>query len=231
MAASLAKRYKLRPQGEYKIFQKEGTMGKKDPRVDSYIAKSADFAKPILNHLRELLHKNCSSVEETMKWSFPHFTYKGPGDRTPKILCSMASFKQHCAFGFWYANNTTTNQQAAPAMGQYGRIASLEDLPSDKTLVKQIKEAVKVHDAGVKPRVAAKPAEQKALEIPDYLTAALKKNKEALATFKQFNYTNKKEYVDWITGAKTEETCKKRLATAVDWMSEGKVRHWKYQKK
>lgn len=206
-------------------------MGTKDPRVDAYIAKSADFAKPILNHLRALLHKNCPSVEETMKWSFPHFTYKGPADRTPKILCSMASFKQHCAFGFWYTSNASTNQQAAPAMGQYGRIASLADLPGEKTLVKQIKEAVRVHDAGVKPRVAARPAEKKTFEIPDYLTAALKKNKKALQTFQQFNTTNKKEYVDWITEAKTEETSKKRLATAVEWMSEGKVRHWKYQKK
>ena len=206
-------------------------MGTKDARVDAYIAKSADFAKPILTHLRKLIHDNCPSVEETMKWSFPHFTYKAKADRSPRILCSMASFKQHCAFGFWYAamsDSTSREAQTGPAMGQYGRIASLADLPKDKVLVQQIKEAIKVHDGGVKPRASARPAEKKELEIPDYLTAALKKNKKALATFEQFNYSNKKEYVEWITDAKTDETRKKRLDTAIEWMSEGKVRNWKY---
>jgi uncharacterized protein YdeI (YjbR/CyaY-like superfamily) len=205
-------------------------MGTKDPRVDAYIARSADFAKPILTHLRKLIHDNCPSIEETMKWSFPHFTYKGPADRSPRILCSMASFKQHCAFGFWYADNMSSNQQAAPAMGQYGRITRLADLPKDKALVNQIKGAIKVHDSGVKPRSAAKPAEKKELAISDYLTAALKKNKKALAAFEHFTYSNKKEYVEWITEAKTEETRKKRLKTAIEWMSEGKVRNWKYIK-
>lgn len=205
-------------------------MGKKDPRVDAYIAKSADFARPILTHLRKLIHDNCPPVEETMKWSFPHFTYKGPADRSPRILCMMASFKQHCAFGFWYRANMIENQQAAPAMGQYGRITSLADLPKDKVLVQQIKEAIKVHDGGVKLRASARPSEKKDLEVPDYLTAALKKNKKALATFERFNYSNKKEYVEWITEAKTDETRKKRLDTAMEWMSEGKVRNWKYIK-
>ena len=205
-------------------------MGKKDPRVDAYIAKSADFAKPILIHLRDLIHDNCPSVEETIKWNFPHFTYKGPADRSPRVLCMMASFKQHCAFGFWYSDNSSSNQQAAPAMGQYGRITSLADLPKDKILVKQIKDAIRARDAGLKPRIATRPAEKKELEIPDYLTAALKKNKKALATFNKFSYTNKKEYVEWITEAKTDATRKNRLDTAIEWMSQGKVHNWKYIK-
>lgn len=205
-------------------------MGTKDPRVDAYIAKSADFAKPILAHLRKLIHENCPSVEETIKWSFPHFTYKGPADRSPRVLCSMASFKQHCAFGFWYAANMTGVQQAAPAMGQFGRITSLADLPKDNVLVRQIREAIKLHDGGVKPRASSKSPGKKELEVPDYLTAALKKNKKALSTFEQFSYSNKKEYVEWITEAKTEETRKKRLETAIEWMSEGKARNWKYAK-
>lgn len=209
-------------------------MSTKDPRVDAYIAKSADFAKPILTHLRKLIHDTCPSVEETMKWSFPHFTYKAPADRSPRILCSMASFKQHCAFGFWYSeigDSATREAQTGPAMGQYGRITKLADLPTDKVLVKQIKDAIKVHDIGVKPRTSSKPTAKKELEIPDYFSAALKKNKKALATFDQFSYTNKKEYVDWITEAKTEETRKKRLETAIEWLSEGKTRNWKYMRK
>jgi uncharacterized protein YdeI (YjbR/CyaY-like superfamily) len=209
-------------------------MSTKDPRVDAYIAKSADFAKPILTHLRKLIHDTCPSVEETMKWSFPHFTYKAPADRNPRILCSMASFKQHCAFGFWYAeigDSATREAQTGPAMGQYGRITKLADLPPDKALAKQIKDAIKVHDVGVKPRTSSKPTGKKELEIPDYFSAALKKNKKALATFDQFSYTNKKEYVDWITEAKTEETRKKRLEMAIEWLSEGKTRNWKYMRK
>lgn len=206
---------------------------KLDPRVDAYIAKAAGFAKPILTHLTKLIHNTCPTVEETMKWSFPHFTYKGPGEREPRILCSMASFKQHCAFGFWYTGGGTITGQPKPAegMGQYGKITNLADLPKDKELIRQIKEAVKLHDSGIKPAARPRPTEKKELEIPDYFTAALKKNKKALATFQQFSYSNKKEYVDWVTEAKTEETRKSRLETAVEWMSEGKVRNWKYVKK
>jgi len=207
-------------------------MGRKDPRVDAYIAKSADFAKPILTHLRKLIHENCPSVEETLKWSFPHFTYKSPDDRSSRILCSMASFKQHCAFGFWYLQGTDSDREAptGSAMGQYGRITSLSDLPKDKVLSQHIKDAVKAHDSGVKPRQTPRSTEKKVLKIPDFLTTALKKNKKAKETFNQFNYSNKKEYVEWITEAKTDETRKKRLDTAIEWMSEGKPRMWKYMK-
>jgi uncharacterized protein YdeI (YjbR/CyaY-like superfamily) len=208
-------------------------MGTKDSRVDAYIAKSAEFAKPILTHLREMIHKTCPTVEETMKWSFPHFMYKGIADRIPRVLCSMASFKQHCAFGFWYAamNDASRASETGPAMGQYGRITAIGDLPKDKVLAQQIKDAVKVHDAGVKPRTVARSTEKRDLEIPDYFTSALKKNKKAKATFDQFSYSNKKEYVVWVEEAKTEETRKKRLETAIEWMAEGKSRNWKYIKK
>ena len=209
-------------------------MGTRDPRVDAYIAKSADFAKPILSHLRELIHDKCPTVEETMKWSFPHFMYTSAADRKSRALCSMASFKQHCAFGFWYAGGWVMSDETKPSsegMGQFGKITSLADLPKDKALIKQIKDAIKLHDSGIKPAARTRSTEKKELEIPDDLAAALKKNKKALATFEQFSYTNKKDYLDWITEAKTDETRKKRLETAVEWMSEGKSRHWKYEKK
>ena len=208
-------------------------MGTKDPRVDAYIAKSADFAKPILTHLRSLIHATCPSVEETLKWSFPHFMYKSPGEKNARVLCSMASFKQHCAFGFWYTGGGMMSGETSSSegMGQYGKITKLTDLPSNKSLTKQIKDAVKLHDSGIKPALRPRATEKKELVVPAYLTAALKKNKKALATFDQFNYSNKKEYVEWITEAKTEETRKTRLQTAIEWMSEGKARNWKYAKK
>ena len=155
-------------------------MGKKDKGVDQYIAKSQDFAKPILKHIRELIHKGCPDVEEKMKWSFPTFNYKG------SILCNMAAFKQHATFGFWKATLLRSNgvmpQADESAMGQFGRITKLSDLPSDKTILKIVREAVKLEDAEVKvPK--KKKAEKKRLAIPDYFTKALAKNKKAKKTF------------------------------------------------
>jgi uncharacterized protein YdeI (YjbR/CyaY-like superfamily) len=203
-------------------------MGKRDKRVDEYIAKSQDFAKPILNHLRELAHKACPDVEETMKWSFPHFDYKG-------IMASMAGFKQHCVFGFWKASLMKDPEKIiAPtgdtSMGQFGKIKSMNDLPPDKVLLAYIKEAAKLNADGIK--VAKKPVakEKKELVVPDYLAAALKKNKAAQKTFENFPPSKKKDYVEWVTEAKTEVTREKRLATAIEWMAEGKSRNWKYEK-
>src|SRR5918993_4979802 len=136
-----------------------------DPRVDAYIEKSADFAKPILHHLRKLVHKACPDITETMKWSFPHFDYKG-------TVCSMASFKQHCAFGFW--KQSLLEQDAFPAektaMGSFGRIASVKDLPSEKVMIGLIHQAVELNEKGVK--VAKKPVEKKELVMPDDVTKA-----------------------------------------------------------
>ncbi|MGZ3882804.1 MAG: YdeI/OmpD-associated family protein [Bacteroidia bacterium] len=205
-------------------------MASKDKRIDAYIAKSADFAKPILTHFRALVHKACPDVEETMKWSFPHFDYKGA------MLCSTAAFKQHMAINFWKASlmsdakKLMDTAKSEVAMGHLGRITSMKDLPKDAVLIKYIKEGMKLNDAGIKtPR--KKPAAKQELEIPAYFMTAVKKNKKALATFEAFSNSNKKEYVTWITEAKTEETRQSRLATAVEWMSEGKIRNWKYLKK
>jgi len=206
-------------------------MGKKDARIDAYIAKSADFAKPILTHLRELIHTACPDVEETWKWSFPHFMYKGA------ILCSMASFKEHCAFGFWKAaliediDNVLEVQERA-AMGNLGKIAALKDLPKDNVLKKYIKAAMKLNDAGVKLPSISKPTarETKQLKTPPYFIKELKKNKTAEKVFNEFTPGKKKEYIEWFEDAKTEITRNKRMAQAIAWIAEGKTRNWKYQK-
>jgi len=200
-----------------------------DKRIDAYIAKSNDFAKPILKHIRALVHKACPGAEETMKWSFPHFDYKG-------VFCSMAAFKEHCAFNFWKSKLMKdphgileTNERTA--MGSFGRITSLKDLPDDKIFLAYLKEAVRLNDEGAK--LPPKPVSKmkKELDVPGYFTKELNKNKEAKKVFGEFSYSQKKEYVNWITEAKTEETRNSRLITAVEWISEGKQRNWKYQKK
>jgi uncharacterized protein YdeI (YjbR/CyaY-like superfamily) len=200
-------------------------MGKRDKRIDNYIMKSADFAVPILNHLRELIHAACPEVEETMKWSFPHFDYKG-------VMCSMASFKQHCAFGFWKASlmkdkTLVENAKSETAMGHLGRITSLKDLPSDRKMMTYIKEAMKLNEAGVKvekPRMV-----KKEISVPDYFAKALSKNKKAGKVFNDFSPSHRREYLEWITEAKTEATREKRMTTTLEWLEEGKARNWKYQ--
>ncbi|MDZ4724162.1 MAG: YdeI/OmpD-associated family protein [candidate division Zixibacteria bacterium] len=204
-------------------------MGKKDARVDAYIAKSADFAKPILVHLRETVHHACPAVEETMKWSFPHFEYKG-------VLCSMASFKAHASFGFWKGSLLGEKEGMVvkaddTSMGHLGRITKIADLPNKKTMTQLIKDAMKLNDDGVKvpktPRVTATTP----LEIPDYFIKALRRNKEAQKAFGAFSPSHKKEYIEWIVEAKSDATREKRIEQALEWMSEGKSRNWKYVRK
>ena len=198
-------------------------MGTTDPRIDAYIAKSAPFAQPILKHLRSLVHAHCADCTKTVKWSMPHFDYKGG------IFANMAAFKAHCAFGFWMGELLKVDRKNEKAMGDFGRIASLDDLPPDKEIARLIKAAMKLHDSGAKLPSREKTAEKKALDIPAAFMTALKKNKKALVTFEGFPASKKKEYVQWFTEAKTEATREKRLAQAIEWMAEGKSRNWKYQ--
>lgn len=204
-------------------------MGKTDPRVDAYVDKAADFARPILSHLRQLVHSGCPDVEETIKWGFPHFEHKG-------MLCSMAAFKQHCAFGFWKASLLAEKHPELagaedPAMGQLGRITAISDLPDEETLLQYVRDAAALNEQGVKVPGRSKPKPKRELEVPADLLEALRTNPRALATFEGFSYSHKKEYVEWLTEAKSEETRKRRLETAVEWMAEGKVRNWKYVRK
>ena len=197
-------------------------MGKRDPRVDAYISKAADFAKPILNQLREAVHASCPDVEEDMKWSFPHFMYKG-------MLCSMASFKEHAAFNFWKGSLIFDDEaRSSEAMGQLGRLTKLSDLPSKKALAGHLKKAMALNEQGVKVVRAPKRAAPKAVRVPEDLAVALKKNKKAHATFAGFSPSHKREYIEWITEAKTAGTRARRLERAVAWMGEGKSRNWKY---
>ncbi|MEJ7678389.1 MAG: YdeI/OmpD-associated family protein [Segetibacter sp.] len=204
-------------------------MPAQDPRLDDYISKSADFAKPVLTYLRDIVHKACPAVNETMKWSFPNFEYAGG------ILCSMAAFKQHCTFGFWLASLMTDPDKLLAvgektSMGHFGQIKSVADLPSEEVLVKYIKEAMALNEKGAKIQRKEKAAATKEVEIPPYFLDALKENKAAFTAFEKFSPSHKKEYLEWITEAKTEATRNKRIATALEWLEEGKSRNWKYSK-
>ncbi|HEY1108779.1 MAG TPA: YdeI/OmpD-associated family protein [Opitutaceae bacterium] len=200
----------------------------RDPRIDTYIAEAEPFARPILKHLRALVHEACPGVEETLKWSAPSFVYAG------KILAGMASFKAHAAFGFWHPEmrSRVETKGAEAAMGSFGRITAISDLPGRATLLRLIKDAAKLNEgtearpkgAAAKPR---KPA--KALAVPTDLAAALKGNAAAAKVFAAFPPSGRNEYVEWITEAKRPATRQQRLATTVQWLAEGKSRNWKYQ--
>ena len=202
-------------------------MGTRDKRIDAYIARSAEFAKPVLAHLRELVHQACPGVQETIKWGFPHFDYHG-------ILCSMAAFKKHCTFGFWKAKLMTGySKELQPvgktAMGNLGRITRLQDLPSDARLRKHIKEATRLNKSGTRmERIPA--AEKKLLTVPAFFKRELNKNPKAKATFDAFSYSHRKDYVEWVAEAKTETTRKKRMATSMEWLAAGKRHNWKYDR-
>jgi hypothetical protein len=194
-----------------------------DPRVDAYIAASPAFAQPILAHLRALVHAACPEVEETLKWSAPHFLHKG-------MMCHMAAFKAHCAFGFWKGALLFPDMDEKESMGHLGRIAALKDLPSKKVLTGYIKQAMKLNDDGVKTPARAAPKVARPLAVPDYFSAALKKSKPALAAFDAGSTSFKREYVDWLEEAKTEPTRLRRMEQAIEWLAEGKARNWKYEK-
>jgi uncharacterized protein YdeI (YjbR/CyaY-like superfamily) len=203
-----------------------------DPRVDVYIAKAKPFAQPVLAHLRELVHKACPGAVETMKWSRPFFEYKGA------ILANMSAFKEHCSFGFWGLEISAVLREAKvlqpDAMGSLGRITRLEDLPANKQMLSLLRQAAAFIDSGqytspiaARQRVVKAPVA--AAKAPPAFTKALKANKKASAAFAAFSPSCKREYVEWIADAKRDETRDKRIATAIEWISEGKQRNWKYQ--
>jgi len=193
---------------------------KRDPRIDAYIAKAAPFAKPIIAQVRDVVHEACPEIAETLKWGHPSFDHHG-------IVCGVAAFKAHCVLSFWKA------ALLGDAELLQRQVKSVDELPGRRDFVRLVKQAAKLNEDGVKmpeePR--KRPSDARTLEVPDVLTNALRRNKKAQATFEAFSYSNKKEYVDWITEAKSDDTRQTRLAQAIEWMSEGKTRNWKYTKK
>ena len=195
----------------------------RDERVDAYIERQAEFAKPILTKLRAMVHAACPDCDETLKWSMPSFIYKG------SILAGMAAFKAHATFGFWQAKLVVGQTgREREAMGSFGRLTRVEDLPDDATMAALIRKAMTLVDRGEKaPRPVKQP--KPTLETPPDLLEALAANEAARATFDDFPPSARRDYLDWLADAKRPETRAKRLAQAVEWMAEGKRRHWKYE--
>ncbi len=201
-------------------------MAGEDPRVDAYIASAAPFARPVLRHMRKLVHQGCPEVKETIKWSMPHFEHHG-------IMFGMAAFKEHCSIGFWKGELIIGERAGSDGgMGHFGRVTSVKDLPSDQQFIEYVRQAAELNKQGIKKPADLKPkSARRELTIPEYFRVALCKNKKAAATFEGFSYTNKMEYLEWITEAKREGTRSRRLQTAIAWLAEGKPRNWKYMQR
>ncbi len=198
-------------------------MASVDPRIDAKIDGAAPFAQPILRHLRMLVHDSVPDVEETLKWGMPHFQYKG------KILCHMASFKAHVAFGFWHHVEILGTARDGEAMGSFGRITKLSDLPDDKKIVAYLLEAVRLRDIDAPVAAYANKSEKPELPLPDDLAQMLGKAKGAMSNWDKFPPSHRREYIEWVTDAKRDETRAKRISQTVDWVVEGKDRNWKYR--
>ena len=196
-------------------------MARKDRRVDEYIKKAAPFARSILKHFRRVVHRAGPEIHETIRWNSPHFDHNG-------TLCFMAAFKNHCAFGFWKSRLVFgPKSESKGAMGQFGRVTSIEELPADKVIQRYVRKAAEINQSRAK--IPAKRASKpKKLTVPADLKAALQKNAKAGKTFENFSYSHKKEYVEWISGAKRDETRQRRLKTAIQWLAQGKPHNWRY---
>jgi hypothetical protein len=200
-------------------------MTRRDPRIDAYIEKAPDYARPILRHLRAVVHAGCPQVEETLKWRMPSFEHEG-------LLCGMAAFKAHCTFGFWKHRLVVDSggERWKEAMGSFGRITRKSDLPPKAELLRMVRAAVKLNEAGVRvPR--NKRGHRAPASMPPALKAALARNKRARGHFESFSPSHRREYMEWIGEAKTEATREKRLEQALEWLGQGKHRHWKYEKR
>lgn len=193
----------------------------RDPRIDAYIDKAGDFAQPVLRHFRELVHATIDGAGEAVKWGMPHFTHNG------KNLAGMAAFKRHCAVIVHGAGR----QGADEGMGSYGKIACIEEMPDDAELAAKLVEArERIDAAGSAVKRSPKRQPKPDLSVPRDFAAALRHDPRARATFDGFSPSQRREYVEWVSGAKQDSTRAKRLATSIEWLAEGKRRNWKYER-
>lgn len=198
-------------------------MGNRSKEIDAYVKKSPDWAQPILVYIRDVVHETCPDVEEAMKWSSPTFIHHG-------IMCGMVAFKNYAALHFWKNELVVpgTKDAAGGPTRQLGKLTTVDDLPPKKILQGYIMKAMQLNEQGVKtPKAPAK--KKKALAMPDYFAAAIKKNKKALAVYEQFSPSHQREYIEWVVDAKGDDTRERRVKQAVEWMAEGKSRNWKYR--
>lgn len=191
----------------------------REPRIDAYIAKARPFARPILEKIRERIHAVMPEVEEAMKWSHPTYCKDG------KIVLGTAAFKEHAAVNFWRGQELGLDTRDG-AMGQLGKLTSVEDLPKD--LDRMIARAAELSTRAPKPRKTKHEPRPQPVMHPEF-AASLERAPKARASLEAFSPSAQREYLEWIAEAKQDATRQKRIASAVEWLSQGKRRNWKYE--
>lgn len=192
--------------------------------VDAYIASAAEFAQPILKLIRTAFHQGCPALEERLKWGMPSFEYKG-------LMGGMAAFKAHVSWGFWRQEELPDPRKILGREGMMGggKITRLSQLPPRKIIVEYVRTAARLNDAGPARRKLKK--SRPPVKVPDYFLRVLRRNQQALASFEALPPSHKREYVEWITEAKQHATRERRINTAIEWLTQGKSRNWRYEKK
>lgn len=204
-------------------------MGRHSAAVTAYIARQQPFAKPILSHLRGLVHEGCPEVVETIKWGMPAFDYKGP-------FASMAAFRAHAVFGFWKEkllakDGRPLGKPGEKAMGSFGRLTSVADLPGRRAMLALVRRAMKLNDEGVRHPTRSRARRPVVVRPPAYFLAAVRANRKALATWESLAPSHRRDYVEWVTGAKTEATRARRMTTTVEWLAKGRKLTWEYERR
>ena len=186
----------------------------RNPKVDAYIDKQQDFAKPILKHVRKLAHEALPRAEEALKWGVPYFTVNG------KNAVGMAAFKKHASV------MVCSTETAGGGMGNFGKLTDVSQLPGDEELIRQFRESAEA----VQSPETSQPKTKPVLAMPDDLASAIADTPSAQEVFDGFTDAQRRDYIEWVMSAKRQPTREKRVATAAEWIGEGKKRNWKYEK-
>jgi hypothetical protein len=195
----------------------------RDARIDAQIKNAAPFARPILERLRAAVHAGCPEVVETLKWSRPSFEHHG-------LLCGMAAFKAHCSFGFW-KHSLLVERAGSKALERLGRLTDASQLPPRATLVRFVRLAAQLNEEGARAPRARRAKPRPPPKVPADLARALARNARAKSYFATLSPSHRREYIEWLTEARQAQTRERRLQTTLQWLSEGKPRHWKYMRR
>lgn len=198
----------------------------KNSDIDNYIAGKAPFAQEILTHLRQIIHNAAPDITETIKWRQPCFEHNG-------LVCSVAAFKKHVTFSFFKGKLLNDSNNIFPTSDNNEltslKFSVLADIPQDDILTAFIQQAIALNADSNCKRKSTQRKDKDTLVMPNDLAAALASTPAAQSTFNNFSYSKQKDYIEWLTSAKRETTRVTRLATTVQWLSEGKARNWKYE--
>ncbi|MCB0792148.1 MAG: DUF1801 domain-containing protein [Flavobacteriales bacterium] len=196
-------------------------------RINSHIAEQDEWKRRLMVRLRQLIHQVDPGIEETWRWNGPHFDRNG-------IMLGMSAHKT--CVSIWFHKGALLKDprrlfeplEKDEAKGMRVYKLKESDAIDEKAFTELVKQAVKLNEDGVK-LSEAKPA-RKTLVVPPELESVLKKDQHAMTNWEGFSYSKKKDYIEWVTDAKREETRKRRIAQAFQLIRDGLALNERYEK-